>query len=197
MDYVEPHLTRPGSVGPTVADTEEKVVDLESGTDSVSPDTIGELLVRGPQLMKGYFNNLRATAETIGEDGWLHTGDIVRMDADGYVWVLDRKKEIIKYKGFQVPPAELEALLLGHPAVVDAAVIGKPDAEAGEIPKAFVVLGQGTEVSAEDLMSFAADKVATFKRLREIEFVDAIPRTPSGKILRRGLIEAERAKHAD
>ena len=196
MDYVEPHLMRPGSVGPAVADTEEKVVDLESGAETVAPGAIGELLVRGPQVMKGYFNDPQATAETIGEDGWLHTGDIVRMDAEGYVWVLDRKKELIKYKGFQVPPAELEALLLGHPAVADAAVIGKPDAEAGEIPKALVMLRQGSEVSSEDLISFAAAKVATFKRLREVEFVDAIPRTPSGKILRRGLIEAERAKRA-
>ena len=154
-------------------------------------------MVRGPQVMKGYFNDPQATAETMGEDGWLRTGDIVRMDADGYVWILDRKKEIIKYKGFQVTPAELEALLLRHPAVVDAAVIGKPDAEGGEVPKAFVVLGQANEVSEEDLISFAAEKGATFKRLWDIEFVDAIPRTPSGKILRRGLIEAERAKHTD
>ena len=197
MDHVEPHLMRPGSVGPAIADTEEKVVDLESGADSVAPGATGELLVRGPQVMKGYFNSPEATAETVSEDGWLHTGDIVRMDADGYVWVLDRKKELIKYKGFQVPPAELEALLLEHPAVLDVAVIGKPDSEAGEIPKAFVVLRQGTEVSVEDLIGFAAEKVATFKRLREVEFVDAIPKTASGKILRRVLIEAERAKLAN
>ena len=194
MDHVEPHLMRPGSVGPAIADTEEKVVDLESGADSVAPGTIGELMVRGPQVMKGYFNNPQATAETIVDDGWLHTGDIVRMDADGYVWVLDRKKELIKYKGFQVPPAELEALLLEHPAVADVAVIGKPDSGAGEIPKAFVVLQRGTQVSSEDLISFAAEKVATFKRLREVEFVDTIPKTQSGKILRRVLIEVERAK---
>ena len=127
------------------------------------------------------------------EDGWLHTGDIVRMDPDGYVWILDRKKELIKYKGFQVAPAELEGLLLEHPAVVDAAVIGKSDPEAGEVPKAFVVRRGGTEVSAEDLIRFIAHKVATFKQVREVAFVDSIPKNPSGKVLRRVLVEQERA----
>ena len=154
-------------------------------------------MVRGPQVMKGYYNNAQATKETIEEDGWMHTGDIVRMDSDGYAWVLDRKKELIKYKGFQVPPAELEGLLLEHPSVVDAAVIGKSDVESGEIPKAFVVKRQGDEVSDEDLMGFVAEKVATFKRIREVEFVDAIPKNPSGKILRRVLIDQERGKPVD
>ncbi len=193
-DYMEPERSRPGSVGPGAADTEEKVVDLETGTREVAPGETGELLIRGPQVMKGYFNNSQATAETITEEGWLHTGDIVRMDSDGYVWILDRKKELIKYKGFQVPPAELEGLLLENPAVADVAVIGKPDPEAGEIPKAFVVRKQGAQVSSEDLMSFVAGKVATFKHVREVEFVDAIPKNASGKILRRVLIEQERAK---
>ena len=141
--------------------------------------------------MKGYFNNPEATAETITEDGWLHTGDIVKMDEDGYVWVLDRKKELIKYKGFQVPPAELEGLLLEHPAVPDAAVVPKPDEEAGEVPKAFVVVKPGAEASGEDIMSFVAGRVATFKHVREVQFVDAIPKNPSGKILRRVLREQE------
>ena len=148
---------------------------------------VGELLVRGPQVMKGYFNNEDATRETISEDGWLYTGDIVRMNEDGCVWILDRKKELIKYKGFQVPPAELEGLLLEHPAIADAAVVPKPDVESGEVPKAFVVVRQGADVSGEDVMSFVASRVATFKHVREVEFIDAIPKNPSGKILRRML----------
>ena len=143
--------------------------------------------------MKGYYNNAAATQETITADGWLHTGDIVRMDAGGRVWILDRKKELIKYKGFQVPPAELEGLLLEHPAIADAAVIGKADAESGEVPKAFVALKQGADVSADDVMGFVAERVATFKQVRDVEFVDAIPKNPSGKILRRALMEREQA----
>ena len=193
-DFAEPERIRHGSIGPAAPDTEERVVDLELGTRNVGPGEVGELLIRGPQVMRGYLNNPEATAETLTEDGWLHTGDIVRMDADGYVWVLDRKKELIKYKGFQVPPAELEGILLEHPAVMDAAVIGKADAEAGEIPKAFVVTMPGAEVSDESIMEFVRQKVATFKHIREVEFIDAIPKNPSGKILRRVLIEQERAK---
>ena len=192
-DFMEPHLIKPGSIGPAMPDTEAKVVDVETGETELPPDEIGELVVRGPQVMKGYYNNEAATEETLTEEGWLHTGDIVRMDEEGYVWVLDRKKELIKYKGFQVPPAELEGVLLEHPGISDAAVIGKEDLESGEIPKAFVVAGQGVELTAEDVMSFVAGKVATFKHVREVEFTDAIPKNPSGKILRRMLIEQERA----
>ena len=119
MDFMEPELARPGSVGPATSDTEEKVVDLESATREVPAGETGELMVRGPQVMKGYLDNAQATAETLTEDGWLHTGDIVRKDPDGYVWIVDRKKELIKYKGFQVPPAELEGILLGaSPSIV-------------------------------------------------------------------------------
>ena len=156
---------------------------------------IGELLVRGPQVMKGYFRNEEATAETITSDGWLHTGDMVQMDEDGYVWIMDRKKELIKYKGFQVPPAELEGLLLEHPAVSDAAVIGKENLESGEIPKAFIVKTTAHDTNEEELMAFVASKVATFKHVREIEFVESIPKNPSGKILRRILVEQERSKN--
>ena len=193
-DFLEPEFAKPGSVGPAASDTEQKIVDLETGTKELGPDEIGELMTRGPQVMKGYFNNEQATKEMLASDGWLHTGDIVRRDADGYVWILDRKKELIKYKGFQVPPAELEGLLLEHPAVADAAVIGKADIESGEIPKAFVVRKQGVEASDSDLMKFIAERVSTFKHVREVEFVDAIPKNPSGKILRRVLVEQERAK---
>ena len=193
-DFIEPHLIRPGSIGPALPDTEQKVVDVDTGLTEVGPGETGELMVRGPQVMKGYYNNAEATTETLTEDGWLHTGDIVRMDPDGYVWVLDRKKELIKYMGFQVPPAELEGILLEHPGIADAAVIGKEDVQAGEIPKAFVVQRSGSELTGEDVMTFVAGKVATFKHVREVEFIDAIPKNPSGKILRRNLIELERSR---
>ena len=145
-------------------------------------------------IPKGYYDNRQATAETLTEDGWLRTGDIVRMDADGYVWVLDRKKELIKYKGFQVPPAEIEGVLLEHDGIADAAVIGKADLEAGEIPKAFVVRKSGAEVTADQVMDFVATKLATFKHVREVEFINAVPKNPSGKILRRTLIDLERSR---
>jgi 4-coumarate--CoA ligase len=135
--------------------------------------------------MKGYLGNDAATAATIDADGWLHTGDIGHIDADGHLFVVDRLKELIKYKGFQVPPAELEALLLTHPAVADAAVIGLPDDEAGEIPAAFVVLKPGQEASAEDIQEFVAGKVASYKQLRKITFIETVPKSASGKILRR------------
>ena len=191
-DFMEPDLIRHGSIGPALPDTEQKVVDVETGGRELGADEIGELIIRGPQVMKGYYNNRAATEETMTEDGWLHTGDIVRADADGYVWILDRKKELIKYKGFQVPPAELEGVLLEHPAIADAAVIGKEDVESGEIPKAFVVRRPGAELGADDVMSFVAGKLATFKHIREVEFIEAVPKNPSGKILRRELIERER-----
>lgn len=193
-DFMEPDMQRMGSIGTAVPDTEQKVVDLEDDTKEVGVDEIGELMLRGPQVMKGYYNNAQATADTLTEDGWLHTGDIVRMDSDRYVYVLDRKKELIKYKGFQVPPAELEGVLLEHPGISDAAVIGKLDDESGEIPKAFVVRSPDSEVSDADVMAFVAGKVATFKHIREVEFIDAIPKNASGKILRRVLIEQERGE---
>ena len=194
VDFAEPARRRPGSIGPAASDTEEKVVDVEDSTKEMPYGESGELMIRGPQVMQGYYNDPDATSEMLTPDGWLHTGDIVRMDEDGYVWVLDRKKELIKYKGFQVPPAELEGLLLEHPSVADAAVIGKANEESGEIPKAFIVRKDGQEVSADEIMEFVAGKVSTFKHVREVEFVDAIPKNPSGKILRRILVERERAK---
>jgi len=192
VDFGDPVRNRPGSVGRLMADTEEMIVDVETGETEVAPGEPGELLVRGPQVMKGYFNNPQATTETITADGWLHTGDIVRADEDGYIWVLDRKKELIKYKGFQVPPAELEGLLLGHPAIADSAVIGVQDEESGEIPKAFVVIKEGQTTTAEEIMRFIAGQVATFKQIRQVQFVDSIPKNASGKILRRVLIDQER-----
>jgi len=183
------------TVGPPVADTIEKVVSLDDGKE-LGPGEVGELRVSGPQVMKGYWKNEEATRETLPEPGWINTGDIVSVDEEGYVTILDRKKEMIKYKGYQIAPAELEALLLEHPDVMDSAVIPKRHAESGEIPKAFVLLREGKDVSVDELMGFVAERVAPYKKVREIEFVDAIPKTPTGKILRRELIEQERAKTA-
>jgi acyl-CoA synthetase (AMP-forming)/AMP-acid ligase II len=176
----------PSSVGKTISNTETRIIDPATG-DDLPPGADGEIWIRGPQMMKGYLNNPSATASTIDRDGWLHTGDIGHFDDDGFLYIVDRLKELIKYKGFQVPPAELEGVLLTHPAVVDAAVIGVPDEEAGEIPKAFVVLAPGADISAEELEAFVAEHVASYKRVRQIEFIDAVPKSASGKILRREL----------
>ena len=180
---------KPGSIGILVASAEARVVDPESGED-LPAGADGEIWCRGPMVMKGYLNRPDATADTIDPDGWLHTGDIGHVDDDGFWYIVDRLKELIKYKGFQVPPAELEALLLSHPAVADCAVIGVPDEEAGEIPKAFVALKPGVECSATDIQEFVAGHVAHYKQVRIVEFVDAIPKSPSGKILRRMLRDA-------
>jgi acyl-CoA synthetase (AMP-forming)/AMP-acid ligase II len=161
-----------GSVGTPGAGTEIRLV-------------AGELWVRGPQVMTGYLNNESATKATIDADGWLHTGDIAEVDEDGYFTIVDRLKELIKYKGFQVPPAELEAILITHPAVADCAVIGVPDEEAGELPKAFVVCAG--EVSDDEIMDYVADKVSPQKKIRLIERIEEIPKSASGKILRRQL----------
>ncbi|HVH65027.1 MAG TPA: 4-coumarate--CoA ligase family protein [Candidatus Acidoferrum sp.] len=180
-----------GSIGPVVPGTECKVVDVVTG-EELGPGQDGEILVRGPQVMKGYLNNPTATAQILDKDGWLHTGDIGHADADGDFYVVDRVKELIKYKAYQVPPAELEAILLTHPAVADAAVIPSPDEEAGEVPKAFVVLK--SPVEADALMQFVAERVAPYKKVRLVETIDEIPKSASGKILRRKLVERERAK---
>ena len=145
--------------------------------------------------MLGYLNRPDATAATIDVEGWLHTGDVGYVDENGYCYIVDRVKELIKYKGFQVAPAELEALLLTHPHIKDVAVIRSPDPDAGEVPKAFVV-ADGT-LSADDVMTFAAAKVAPHKKIRRVEFVDEIPKSPAGKILRRVLVEREERRAAE
>ena len=139
--------------------------------------------------MTGYLNNPEATAATIDADGWLHTGDIGHLDEDGHLYVVDRLKELIKFKGFQVAPAELEGVLLSHPAVADAAVVGLPDEEAGEVPVGYVVLKPDRSASGEDILAFVAGEVASFKQLRQVVFIDAVPKSASGKILRRVLKE--------
>lgn len=176
----------PASVGVTISNTETRIIDPASGEDC-GPGIDGEVWIRGPQVMKGYLNNPEATAITIDSDGWLHTGDIGHFDEDGLLYIVDRLKELIKYKGFQVPPAELEGILLTHPDISDAAVIGVTDEEAGEVPKAFVVVKPGAELTAEEVMDHVASHVASYKRIRQVQFIETIPKSASGKILRREL----------
>jgi acyl-CoA synthetase (AMP-forming)/AMP-acid ligase II len=189
----DPYKMRHGSVGTPAPSTEAKLIDPATGAE-LDPNQEGEVCVRGPQIMKGYLNNPEATARTIDADGWLHTGDIGYADEEGHFYIVDRVKELIKYKGFQIAPAELEAILLTHPAVADAAVIPCRDDEAGEVPKAFVVAR--SETSAKALMEFVATRVAPHKKIRAVEFVEQIPKSPAGKILRRVLVEQERARTA-
>jgi acyl-CoA synthetase (AMP-forming)/AMP-acid ligase II len=180
---------RPGkaaSVGPPVPNTEVRIVNVDTGIDCSAHEE-GEILVRGPQVMKGYLHRLDATAAMIDTDGWLHTGDIGYADDDGFFFVVDRVKELIKYKGMQVAPAELEALLLSHPAITDAAVVPVEDEEAGEVPKGYVVTR--STVTCEEIMAYVAERVAPHKRLRYVELIDQIPKSPSGKILRRLLVQ--------
>ncbi|MEX1279519.1 MAG: 4-coumarate--CoA ligase family protein [Acidimicrobiia bacterium] len=184
--FTPPGEYREGASGKLTPNTEARIVDPETLED-VPVGADGEIWVRGPQVMKGYLNNPEATAATITPDGWLRTGDIGHVDEDGWFFVVDRLKELIKYKGFQVPPAELEGLLLTHPAVADAAVIGIPDLEAGELPKAFVVLKPGATATGEELRYHVAEHVAHYKQLHDVEFLDEIPKSASGKILRRVL----------
>jgi len=178
----DPARIKPGSIGAPVANTEIRVVDSETGRD-VAPGTDGEIWIRGPQVMRGYFNRPADTRAALDDDGWFRSGDIGHADADGQFFIVDRLKELIKYKGMQVPPAELEAVLLSHPAVADAAVVPLADTDAGEVPRAFVV--RKGAVTPEELMAYVAGQVAPYKKVRRLEFVDSIPKSPSGKILRR------------
>ena len=189
-------VNKPTAVGPAAPSTVFRVVDVATGEDAPSGG-LGEVWVRGPQVMKGYLHNPDATREMIDGDGWLHTGDIGRADEDGYLYVVDRVKELIKYKGYQVAPAELEAVVQSHPAVADAAVIPSPDTEAGEVPKAYVVIKPGAAATADEIIAHVAARVAPHKKVRRVEFIDAIPKVPSGKILRRALVERERAAGGD
>ena len=173
-----------GSVGPLLPSTEARLVDPESGED-VAEGTEGELWIRGPQMMRGYLEKPEATAETITDDGWLRTGDIARIDSGGNYYIVDRLKELIKYKGYQVPPAELEAILISHPKVKDAGVIGVPDGDGEEIPKACIVCDG--EVDADEVMAYVAERVAPYKKVRQVVVIDEVPKTASGKILRRVL----------
>jgi acyl-CoA synthetase (AMP-forming)/AMP-acid ligase II len=175
---------KPGSIGAPLPNTECRVVDPATRQD-VARGQDGEIWIRGPQVMQGYLNRPEETRATVDAEGWLHTGDIGHADADGDFFIVDRLKELIKYKGMQVAPAELEAVLISHPAVADAAVVPQKDEECGEIPRAFVVLK--TPATADEIMAYVAARVAPYKKIRRLEFIAAIPKSPSGKILRRVL----------
>eukprot|EP01018_Ginkgo_biloba_P033589 Gb_14620 [translate_table: standard] len=182
-----------GSAGTLVPGMEAKVVNLETGKP-LPPHQQGELWLRGANIMQGYLNNPHATRITLDKEGWLHTGDLVHFDEEGYLFIVDRIKELIKYKGFQVAPAELEALLLAHPEILDAGVIPLSDPEAGEVPIAYVVRSLGSSLTEHEVVEHVAKQVAPFKRLRRIFFVDSIPKSSSGKILRRELVQKVRSK---
>jgi len=183
--------SKPGSIGMVVPATEVKIADVVTGAE-LGVRQEGELLVRGPQIMQGYLNRPQDTRDSIDPEGWYRTGDVGYVDEEGWFYIVDRTKELIKYKGLQVAPAELEALLQTHPSVLDAAVVRKADEEAGEVPKAFIVLRPGeagAAVTGEALMAWVASRVSPHKRIREVEFIDQIPKSLSGKILRRVLID--------
>ena len=182
-----------GSIGLPLPDTEARIVDLETGEKALKQGEVGELAVKGPQVMKGYWQKPEETAMVL-RDGWLLTGDIARIGEDGYFYITDRKKDLIKYKDYSVYPREIEDVLYEHPAVKLCAVIGKPDAAAGEVPKAFIVLKEGMAASAAEMMAFVNDKVAPYKAIREVEFRKELPISSAGKVLRRLLVEEEKTK---
>jgi acyl-CoA synthetase (AMP-forming)/AMP-acid ligase II len=182
----------PESIGPSLPGVECRVINRASGLDA-GPGERGELLIRTPAAMRGYLGDREATAATADADGWLHTGDVVIAGREGWFKIVDRVKELIKYKGSQVAPAALEAILLAHPGIADAAVAGLPDEDAGEIPAAFVVLRQPGSATAGELMAYVANQVAPHERIRRVEFVPGIPKSPSGKILRRLLAQSRSA----
>ncbi|KAJ4952181.1 hypothetical protein NE237_029013 [Protea cynaroides] len=181
------------SIGLLAPNMQAKVIDPISSS-SMPPGKSGELWLRGPGIMKGYLDNVAATKSTIDKEGWLHTGDIVYFDHDGYIYVLDRLKEMIKFKGFQIAPADLESVLISLPDVLDAAVTGVADEMAGEIPIAFVVKRQGSSLSEADVRNYVAEKVAPYKKLRKVFFTSSIPKSAAGKILRRQLKETFKSK---
>ncbi|MCV7286472.1 4-coumarate--CoA ligase family protein [Mycolicibacterium wolinskyi] len=201
VSHITPHdggLATIGTVAPldscgwTVPNAESKLVDPDTGAEIGVPaeglSETGELWFKGPNVMAGYLGNEEATRQTIDADGFLHTGDLAKVDATGCVYIVDRLKELIKYKGYQVPPAELEAVLLTHPRIADAAVIGVHDSESGEeVPKAFVVKQPDADLTGDEVIAFVADQVAPYKKVRQVEFIDAVPKSAAGKILRRQL----------
>ncbi|ONK69621.1 uncharacterized protein A4U43_C05F24920 [Asparagus officinalis] len=182
----EPFDVKSGSCGTVVRNAELKIVDPDTGF-SLSRNQPGEICIRGHQIMKGYLNDPESTERTIDKEGWLHTGDIGYVDDDDEIFIVDRLKELIKYKGFQVAPAELEAMLITHPNIADAAVVPMKDDLAGEMPVSFVVRSGGSEITEDEIKQFVSKQVVFYKRIHKVFFVDAIPKAPSGKILRKDL----------
>jgi long-chain acyl-CoA synthetase len=181
-----PNKVKIRSVGIPIIDTDAKIVDIETGTKELPPGEVGELIVKGPQVMKGYMKRPEETERAL-RNGWLYTGDIARMDEEGYFYIVDRLKDTIKYKGYSVFPAEVENVLYTHPSIKECAVIGKPDPVAGEIPRAYVVLNEGAALTRDELIEYCKERIAPYKRIREVEFVAELPKSIAGKILRRAL----------
>jgi long-chain acyl-CoA synthetase len=186
-----PGRVKPGTIGIPITGTDARILDEQTGETELPPGKVGELVVRGPQVMKGYLNLAEDTAEVL-RDGWLYTGDLAVMDDEGYFQIVDRKKETIKYKGYTIAPAEIEGVLYQHPVVKECAVVGRPDRLAGEVPKAYVVLKDGCTLSEDELIRFCEQRVAPYKKIREVEFIEEVPKTPVGKILRRVLRDRDR-----
>lgn len=177
-----------GSVGKLASHLQAKIVDPSTG-EAVGPGQRGELWIRGPVVMKGYVGDDKATAETVDSEGWLKTGDLCYFNEDGFLYIVDRLKELIKYKGYQVPPAELEHILQSHPGIADAAVIPYPDEDVGQLPMAFIVRQPGSNLTEQQVMDYVAKQVAPYKKVRRVTFVTSIPKSPAGKILRRELVQ--------
>ncbi|MBI4186524.1 MAG: long-chain fatty acid--CoA ligase [Chloroflexi bacterium] len=191
-----PRRVKPGSIGIPIMDTDARIVDEDAGETELPPGKVGELAIRGPQVMKGYLGRPEETSQTL-RNGWLYTGDLAVMDEEGYFRIVGRKKETIKYKGYTIAPAEIEAVLYEHPAVRECAVVGRPDALAGEVPKAYVVLKEGCVLTGGELVKFCEQRVAPYKKIREVEFISEIPKTPVGKVLRRVLRDRTCAANPD
>jgi long-chain acyl-CoA synthetase len=188
-------VRKAGSIGVPVPDTEAKIIDLESG-ETIEPgtDRTGELFVRGPQVMEGYWNRPDETAHMLDAEGWLHTGDMARVDEDGYFYIVDRKKDMIIASGYKIFPREVEEVLFAHPKVAEAAVAGVPDAYRGETVKAYVVPIEGAKLTVEEIIAYCRENLAPYKVPRLIEFRAELPKTMIGKVLRRALVEEERKK---
>src|SRR5271157_140456 len=182
-----------GSIGLPWPDTDAKIMDMETGEKELSPNQTGELVVHGPQVMKGYWN-MEEESKMVLRNGWLYTGDVGKMDEDGYFYITDRKKDLIKYKGYSVYPREIEDVIYEHPAVKLCVVVGKPDPVAGEIPKAFIVLKEGKTATPDEIKEFVNSKLAPYKAVREVEFRTELPMTLVGKVLRRVLLDEEKQK---
>nr|QXO33284.1 4CL [Carya cathayensis] len=182
----EPFDVKSGACGTVVRNAEMKIVDPETGA-SLPRNQPGEICIRGDQIMKGYINDPEATKGTVDKEGWLHTGDVGLIDDEDELFIVDRLKELIKYKGFQVAPAELEALLLTHPNISDAAVVPMKDDLAGEVPVAFVARSNGSTITEDEIKKFVSKQVVFYKRVNRVFFIDVIPKSPSGKILRKEL----------